>query len=277
MLVYLDFSMQRLLTSNQISLFIIDDKLISEFRVITAKSRQQFHNVLNNPDEFKFESVKSTTYTFTVNNEHILQIPFKLAKCKPVTNESSIWKQETIVPGAPETFLEYSNTVNKWDTTTASCQVVELFKDENTRLCVINRETNSLGNGLIKPRQITNIAEVRKIGENQFECTAQSIDCSHFPTKDGVIQGEQKLFGSIITVIDHKELKQQYQIPEIDLVEDDGTMDILKWCKVVSVFQIDLKGWIPKFVLENTMATSLAKNFQGRIKNGLTVCGADVN
>jgi len=197
---------------------------------------------------------------------------------KAFKKEPTMWYLETVMPGLPMTFYAHwleSEQRLKWDPQISAHRKVRLYKDEQTILEVINNLTNPAVGGLISPRQFTVISQLWKLGNHGFEDAMQSVNHPAFPPKKGHVDAYNALSAERVTVIDEKELKEKYAIPELKVKrnvavnqDDDAKNDgyeqegeVLKWCKIQTVLQTDIKGWLPTAVVETGISGGWSASF----------------
>jgi len=174
-----------------------------------------------------------------------------------IQKEPMVWYLETLMPGHPDQFLEHWGSSHhrfKWDGRVKDHEKRELYRNRNCALHLVHNESEPVLGGVISPRQFTSIVKTWRLKDG-LELASGSISHPDFPSKKGLVYGVNVLYGHRIRLVDPQELKQVYGVPDI-LVPDNGNQENLRpmqWVKCQYVLQTDIKGWLPKKVVDGAI------------------------
>merc|ERR1712013_617466 len=96
--------------------------------------------------------------------------------------------------------------------------------------------------GVVSPRQFTSVVQTWELPNGGRELASQGIKHRDFPPKKGFVEGWNQLYGHLVTRIAEKDAPK---------VSCDG--ETMAWSRCRYMMQNDIKGWIPKRVVNQVM------------------------
>jgi len=224
---------------------------------LTEERRSRFHLILQNRDKLKFKLSRRVKLQYTLNGQTRFCIESTMLHCKPFKKEPTVWYLETLMPGQPEDVLDHWGSSHhrfKWDKRVKHHEKRPLFRDQNCALHLVYNQSEPVLGGAISPRQFTSIVKTWKLADG-LELASKSISHPDFPSKKGLVDGVNVLYGHRIRTVHPQELKDVYKIPQILVTNgNDENVQAMPWVKCQYVLQTDIKGWVPKKVVDGAIS-----------------------
>lgn len=123
----------------------------------------------------------------------------------------------------------------KWDKTMKS---IEILKQIDSDLRINRACTHSAAMGLISPRDFVDLIQIKETDE-YISTNAVSIECDEFPPEKKFVRGWNYCCGIVVFKISNDPNK----------------------CKLVSLIQPDIKGMLPKSLVDSTIPSSMTDFF----------------
>lgn len=232
-----------------------------KFFEIADERRERLHQLLLNTDNYAYSAPKVSQVRYEISGQTFC-CTISIQKCKPIKKEPAIWLVKTVMPGDPQQLQLYLGDWDhrsKWDKRVAAYSEEGLYIGDNgDMLTITNLLTKKYLGGAISPRQITNLVHSKRATANTIEVAACSIQHPAFASQKGFVTANSKIYGLRLTGIESSELKRKYNIPPLTVRSGDA----VKWCAVECVIQSDLKGRLPKKIVEKATSGATAETFE---------------
>jgi len=245
------------------SLSPLDQKKLPMYLKMGDERRARFHLILEHRSKFKL--AKRVKYQYTVNGQTFV-IEAAMTRSKCFKKEPMVWYMETLMPafqGDPVQFIDHWGSSHhrfKWDKRVKYHEKRELFRNETGGLYLVNSQSEPALGGVISPRQFTSITRTWKL-QNGLELASGGVKHPDFPPRKGLVDGHAVLYGLRIRLVDPRELRERYGIPTVPL-PNGGENEILRFVRCEYVLQTDIKGWLPKKVVDQAICGGSMETFE---------------
>lgn len=230
---------------------------LQKYLEIVSRCRNELDALYKTTNDFKL-SQKTDAILRIHDKEFKISTSVSYSSITKNKSDPRIWYLETLCPGNPtaicETIRDCKNRL-KWDLNVSCSKKIPIDHDANdTNLQIAYTATKPAAGGIISPRDFVDLSDIypindAKTGYEATQLVGVSVECDEVPEKKGFVRGNTLISGFLMEKLSTKELKERYNICESQC----------EWSRMKYIVQSDIKGWIPKSVLNAAFASSICE------------------